>query len=86
MQKIQFFIILVKEKRFLPADPPLKFGIRDDAVMDMAVLVCVCSVALIGRFSETGMWIAFLLAEVITFIFIVAYIWFYRKRMPRPSS
>ena len=53
------------------------------SILQTFVLVCVCSVALIGPFSETGVWIAFLLAEVVTFLLIVAYAWVYRKHFPK---
>ncbi|MBR3457733.1 MAG: ATP-binding protein, partial [Selenomonadaceae bacterium] len=53
------------------------------SILQTFVLVCVCSAALIDRFSETGVWIAFLLAEVVTFVLIAAYVWVCRKRMPR---
>lgn len=108
-----------------PGELAIAFGIRDDDVMEMAVLailllgvslplrginytlinyyqatkkgslatclsvletfalVCVCSLILIVPFSETGVWLAFVLAEVITFAVIFAYAWFHRKCCPK---
>lgn len=53
------------------------------SILQTFVLVCACSAALIGPFSEAGVWIAFLLAEIVTFVLIVAYAWICRKRLPK---
>ncbi len=53
------------------------------SVLETFALVCVCSLILIGPFSEAGVWLAFILAEAITFAIIVAYAWFHRKHCPR---
>lgn len=45
-------------------------------------LVCAGSAILIRPFSETGVWLAFLLAEIVTFLLIVAYVVACRKRLP----
>lgn len=53
------------------------------SVQETFALVCLCSAILIVPFSETGVWLAFIMAEVITFVIIFAYAWFCRKKCPR---
>ena len=52
------------------------------SILQSFVLVCGCAVVLIGPFAATGVWTAFILAEVFTLAVIIAYVCFYHKRLP----